>query len=31
MAVDLVSQLPAVGIVAVITVGLWLVLRDRRA
>jgi hypothetical protein len=31
MAVDLVSQLPALGIVAVIAVGLWLVLRDRRA
>jgi hypothetical protein len=31
MAVDLVSQLPALGIVAVIVVGLWLVLRDRRA
>jgi hypothetical protein len=28
MAVDLVSQLPALGIVAVIAVGLWLVLRD---
>jgi hypothetical protein len=31
MAVDVVSQLPALGIVAVIAVGLWLVLRDRRA
>jgi hypothetical protein len=31
MAVDLVSQLPALGIVAVIAVGLWLVLRHRRA
>jgi hypothetical protein len=31
MAVDLVSQLPALGIVAVIAVGLWIVLRDRRA
>jgi hypothetical protein len=31
MAVDLVSQLPALGIVAVIAAGLWLVLRDRRA
>jgi hypothetical protein len=31
MAVDLVSQLPALGIVAVIALGLWLVLRDRRA
>jgi uncharacterized membrane protein len=31
MAVDLVSQLPALGIVVVIAVGLWLVLRDRRA
>jgi uncharacterized membrane protein len=31
MAVDLVSQLPALGIVAVIAVGVWLVLRDQRA
>jgi hypothetical protein len=31
MAVDAVSQVPALGIVAVIAVGLWLVLRDRRA
>jgi hypothetical protein len=31
MAVDLISQLPALGIGAVIAVGLWLVLHDRRA